>query len=134
MRPERSAMNPAAKINEPTFQSGFVLLPTDTIDSPRSLTLESVEAVAQQRVVNGVEQGGKPLLLPFPCCFSHTVQPLGHAVPALCREHVWLTDVLLHLRPSLPPLRSSFRCLVRLVHRYYGTVRLLQHVHVRRSA
>src|SRR6201987_383276 len=104
-------MNPAAKINEPTFRSGFVLLPTDTIDSRRSLTLESVEAIAQQRGVNVVEQGGEPLLLPFPCCFSHTVQPLGHAVPALCREPVWLTDVLLHLRPSLPHLRSSFRFL-----------------------
>ncbi len=46
------------------------------------------------------------------CCFSHTVQSLGHAFPALCREHVWLRDVLLHLRPSLPNLRRSFYFLV----------------------
>ena len=46
----------------------------------------------------------------------------------------WLTDALLHLRPSLPRLRRSYLCFVRLVHRYYGTVQLLQHVHVRRSA
>ncbi len=127
-------MNPIVKIDEATFQSRFILLPPDTIDSRRSLTLESVEAIAQQRGVNMVEQGSEPFLFPFPCCFTHTVQPLGHAVPALCREHAWLTDVLLHLRPSLPRLRRRYRCFVRLVHRYYGTVRLLQHVHVRRSA
>jgi hypothetical protein len=31
---------------------------------------------------------GEPFLSPFPCCFAHTVQPLGHAFPALCRGHV----------------------------------------------
>jgi hypothetical protein len=51
--------------------------------------------------------------------------------PAQSQEHVRLNDVLLQLRPSLPNLRRSCRLLVRLVHRYYGTVRLLQHVHVR---
>src|SRR5450631_4304162 len=78
-----------------------------------------------------VEQSGEPFLLPFPCCLSHTVQPLGHALPALCRVHVRLDDVLLRLCPSLPSLRRRLPFLVRLVHRYYGTVRLLQHVRVR---
>jgi hypothetical protein len=127
-------VNPAVKINEAILQSRFILLPPDTIDSRRSLTLESVEAVTQKCDGEVVEQGSEPFLFPFPCCFSHTVQPLGHAVPALCREHAWLTDVHLHLRPSLPHLRRSYCCFVRQVHRYYGTVRLLQHVHVRRSA
>src|SRR6516162_5507088 len=80
-----------------------------------------------------VEQSGEPFLFPFPCCFTHTVQPLGHAFSALRREHVWLIDVLLQLRPSLPGLRRKLPSLVRSVHRYYGTVRLLQYVHVRRS-
>src|SRR3984893_19117988 len=80
-----------------------------------------------------VEQSGEPLLLPFLCCLSHTVQPLGHALPALCRVHVRLNQVLLRLCPSLPDLRRRLPFLVRLVHRYYGTVRLLQHVHVRRA-
>ena len=64
----------------------------------------------------------------------HTARSLGHAVPALCREHVGLNDVLHGPCPSLPNLRRRLPSLVRLVHRYYGTVRLLQHVHVRRSA
>jgi hypothetical protein len=63
----------------------------------------------------------------------HTVQSLGHAFPALCRGHVGLNDVLLSLRPSLPDLCGRLPFLVRLVHWYYGTVRLLLYVHVRRS-
>jgi hypothetical protein len=47
------------------------------------------------------------------------------------RKHVRLNDVLLQLHPSLPTLRSSLHRLVQMVHRYYGAVRLLQHVHVR---
>ena len=54
-------------------------------------------------------------------------------VPAQSQEHVRLPDVLLQLHPSLPNLRSSLRYFVRLVHWYYDAVRLLQHVHVRRS-
>src|SRR5260370_9909944 len=80
-----------------------------------------------------VEQSDEPLLLSFPCYFSHTVQPLGHALPVLCRVHVRLNDVLLRLCPSLPSLRRRSPSLVRLVHRLYGTVRLLPQVHVRRT-
>src|SRR6266852_7768420 len=68
------------------------------------------------------------------CCWPHIVQSLGHALPALCRTHVGLNDVLLGLRPSLPGLRRRLLpFVVRLVHWYYGTVRLLLYVHVRRS-
>src|ERR1035437_3248393 len=72
-------------------------------------------------------------LLPSSSCLPHTVQSLGHAFPALCRAHVRWNDVLLSLRPSLPRLRSRLPFLVRLVHGYDGTVRLLLYVHVRRS-
>src|SRR5712692_8274417 len=66
-------------------------------------------------------------------CLPHTVQSLGHAFSALCRAHVRLNDVLLSLCPSLPGLRGRLPFLVRLVHGYYGTVRLLLYGHVRRS-
>src|SRR6266851_2023285 len=81
-----------------------------------------------------VEQSGEPFLLSFLCYLPHTVQPLGHALPVLCRVHVRLNDVLLRLCPSLPSLRRRSPSLVRLVHRLYGTVRLLRHVHVRSTA
>jgi len=53
--------------------------------------------------------------------------------PALCQERARLNDVLLGPRPSLPNLRRRQVLVVRLVHRYYGAVRLLLNVHVRRS-
>ena len=78
-----------------------------------------------------VEQGREPFLLPFLCCFSHTIQSLGHSFPTLCRASVGLNDVLLGPRPFLPSLRRRSLFFVRLVHRYYGAVRLLRSVHVR---
>ena len=54
-------------------------------------------------------------------------------IPAQSQEHVRSNDALLQLRPFLPGLRRKLSSLVRSVHRYYGAVRLLQHVHVRRS-
>src|ERR1017187_5178838 len=79
-----------------------------------------------------VEQSGEPFLRSFLCYLPHTVKPRGHALPTLCRVQVRLNDVLLRLGPSLPNLRGRLPSLVRLVHRFYGTVRLLQHVRVRR--
>src|SRR5882724_4019183 len=54
-----------------------------------------------------VEQSGEPLLLSFLCCLPHTVQPLGHALPALCRVHVRLSDVLPRLCPPSPASAES---------------------------
>jgi len=55
-------VNPAVKINQPIFQSGFILLPSHAIDSRRSLTLESVEAVAQKIDAEMMKQSGEPFL------------------------------------------------------------------------
>src|SRR6202171_1755960 len=126
-------MHPAVQIDEPILQPGFILLPPHAVHSGRSSALKRREAVPEQIEAQMVEQSGEPFLLPFPCCFSHTVQSLGHALPALCRVHVRRNDVLLRLCPSLPNLRRRSPLFVRLVHRYYGTVRLLQRVHARRS-
>src|SRR6202790_3183028 len=81
-----------------------------------------------------VEQSREPFLLSFLCCYSHTVQSLGHSSPALCRVGVGLNDVLLGPRPFLPSLRRRSLFFVRLVHRYYGAVRLLGSVRVGRVA
>src|ERR1700688_2635241 len=77
-----------------------------------------------------VKQSREPFLPPFPCYFSHTAQSLGHSFPALCRVSVGLNDVLLGPRPFLPRLRRRSLLFVRLVHRYYGAVRLLRGVRV----
>jgi hypothetical protein len=64
------------KINKSVLQADFVLLPAHTIGSRRSLTLESVEAVAQKIDVEMVEQSGELFLSSSFCCFAHTVQSL----------------------------------------------------------
>src|SRR5271169_2856974 len=61
---------------------------------------------------------------------SYTAQSLEHSIPALCRVSVERNDVLLGPRPFLPSLRRRSLFFVRLVHRYYGAVRLLQSVRV----
>src|SRR6202521_2542516 len=69
------------------------------------------------------------------CGYSYTAQFLAHSIfPALCRASVESNDVLLGPRPFLPRLRRRLLFFVRLVHRYYGAVRLLGSVRVRRVA
>src|SRR5260370_3724087 len=110
-------MNPAVQIDKPILQPGFILLPRHAVYSGRSFTLERVEAVPEQSNTQMVEQSGEPFLLLFLCCFSHTVQSLGHALPTLRRVHVRRNDVLLRLCPSLHSLRRRLPSLARLVHR-----------------
>ena len=54
--------------------------------------------------------------------------------PALSRERAWLVSVLLDQRPSLLTLRRQQAAIVRVIHRYYATVRLLKDVHAGRAA
>src|SRR4030095_10684729 len=81
-----------------------------------------------------VEPSGESHLLPFPCCLTHTRQPLGHARLALCRERAGLMSVLLDQRPSLLTLRRRFPTFVRVIHRYSSAVRLLEDVRASRTA
>jgi hypothetical protein len=52
-----------------------------------------------------MEQGGEPLLLVFPGSLPHTMQSLGHPLPALGRSSVRFHDVLLGHGPPLHHLR-----------------------------
>src|ERR1700737_1981859 len=117
-----SAMNSVMKIGQPILQPVFILLPANAVHSGCGLPLPGVKAFPQRIDGQMVEQGGELHLLIFPCCFPHTRQPLGHALPALCRVRVRLTSVLLDRRPSLPTLRQRWSVFVRMVHRYYSAV------------
>src|SRR5215831_10416521 len=124
-------MDSVVEIGDPIFQSGLVLLPRHAVHSRRSLPLQSVKAVPEQSDSDMVEQCGEPFLLPLSCYLPYTAQSLGHSFPALCRARVGSIDVLLGPRPSLPNLRRDDFPLVRLVHGYYGAVRLLRRVRAR---
>src|SRR6266567_7994896 len=52
-----------------------------------------------------MEQSGEPLLLVFPCSLPHTMQSLGHPLPALGRSSVRFHGVLLGHGPSLRRFR-----------------------------
>src|SRR6516165_3303765 len=58
-------MNSAVKINESTFQTGFILLPRHAIYSRRGLPFQRVKAVLEQVQRHVVEQSGEPFLLLF---------------------------------------------------------------------
>src|SRR5215831_7297358 len=118
LRSISAAVYPAVQIGEPIFQPDLVLVPCDAVHSRRSLTLQSVKAVPEQRDRQMVKQGGELHLLPFPCCLTHTRQPLGHTSLALCRERAGLMSVLLDQRPSLLTLRRRSPAFVRMIHRY----------------
>src|SRR5271167_438303 len=130
----RPAVDPAVQINEPTLQPGLVLLPRHAVHSRGGFPLQSVKAPPQQIDREVVEQGGELHLLVFLRGFPHTRQPLGHACPARCRVRVRRWDVLLDQRPSLPILRRECSLVVRMSHRYYAAVRLLEDVHTGRTA
>src|SRR5204863_155853 len=102
----RSAMDATVQILQPTFQPRLILLPGHAVYSGCRFSLHPIEAFPQPINAQMVEQGGELQLLVRLCCLPHTRQPLGHASPALRREHVELSSVLLDQRPSLPTLRK----------------------------
>src|SRR6516164_3217464 len=61
--PIRSTMHSTVQIGKSIFQSGFILLPSHTIDSGRRLTLECVEAIAEESDAQMVEYSGEAFLL-----------------------------------------------------------------------
>src|SRR5258708_7591922 len=125
LRSIRSPMHPVVQVPYSVLHSFRILFPGHLVHACRRASFDAIEAFAQQ--VNGqmMQQCGELLLLPFLGCSTHALQSLGHALAALCRSHVWLSDVLLGLRPSLQALRSRLPSFVRTLHRYYPRVRLL---------
>ena len=65
-------------------------------------------------------------------CFTRTVQTLGHADSRSESGACAMERCSPPAAPFPPRPPQEVSSLVRSVHRYYGTVRLLQHVHVRR--
>src|SRR5262249_42305711 len=76
-----------------------------------------------------VQQSCELLLPVLSCCFAHTLQPAWPGFPARCPAQVKLPRVFLGLRPSLHNLRRRTPAFVRLLRRYYATVRLPTAVH-----
>src|SRR3990172_581911 len=134
LRSVSAAVNPAVKIDQPTFQSGLILVPRDAVYPRSGFPFQRVKAIPEQPDCHMVEQGGELHPLPSLCCFAHTRQPLGYASLALCRVRAGLMSVLLDQRPSLLTLRQRLAVFVQVIHRYCSAVRLLEGVHLGRTA
>jgi len=72
--------------------------------------------------------------LSFRAAFRTLASPWDTLYPALCRERVRLMSVLLDQRSSLLTLRRQSPVFVRVIHRYYTAVRLLEDVHAGSTA
>jgi hypothetical protein len=105
LRTTRPAMHAAVKIQHTCLEVRLVVLPRDGIHTGRSIPLERVEAVPEQRDRDVVEQRGEPCPLVLTCNFPHTEQAAQRAGPALCPGRGRLLDVLLGRSPSLRALR-----------------------------
>ena len=68
------------------------------------------------------------------CCQTYPLQRTWRSLPALSPRRVLLGQVPLGQSPSLRPLRRRLPDFVRRLHRYYGTVRLPELVHRRRTS
>jgi hypothetical protein len=79
--PVCAAMHPAVQVNKAFLQTGLILLPRYAIDSGGGFSLECVKAFPQLIDGHVMKECGELHLLIFPCCFPHTRQPLGHAMP-----------------------------------------------------
>jgi hypothetical protein len=124
-------VHPGVEVDQPLLQSPSVLLPRHSIHSGRSLLLQLVVAVPQQRNRDVVQQGGEPYLLILACYLSYTVQSTKRGEPALRPGRGGLADVLPGRSPSLQSLPRRLPRGVRSLRRYCATVRLPCNVHVR---
>jgi hypothetical protein len=108
------------------FEAGLEVFsirpPCDAVHTSCGIPLQPVIGRAQEIDANMVEQRSELSLLPLPCGLPYTVQPLGHAVPALRPARARPSRVSLGLPPFLHRLRRRSRDLVRRLHRYYGGV------------
>ena len=119
------------QIVEPGLKIGLILGPCQTVHAGSGITLEREECLPEQIDAEMVEERGELLLLPQPNGFSHAVERMGHACPALRPERILLARVPLGRRPSLHRLRHQLPGFVRRFRRYYNGVRLLAVVHHR---
>src|SRR5205807_1953888 len=128
-------MDSVPEVSDLLLQFLPILLPSDSVDSGRSLFLESEIAVPQSIHVHVMQQGGELLLLILAGGLPHSSKSLGHTCPALRPACAVLFGVPLGWTASLHPLHSSSRCwlgrlLVRVLRWYYPSIRLPSNVHV----
>ena len=67
-------MNPRMQVLEPAPEVRFVGLPRQSVDARRGGLLQLEERLFERSDVEGVQERGELLLLPFPCRSPYPVQ------------------------------------------------------------
>src|SRR6266851_6726707 len=133
--PVRSTLDPLGEVAEVFLRLLAVVPPRLPVHARRRLSLEAEVGGAQRlEVADMVQERGEPHL-PIPNrSLTYPLQRTERTLPALNPGRVLLGQVPFSQSPSLHPLRRRLPDLVRRLHRYYGTVRLPELVHRRRTS
>lgn len=140
-RPVAARLHRGPQLADPLVESFLVLAPPHPINAGRRVALQLHEAVSQQLGRDVMQQRREPYLLARGLggsgCFTYTVEPHRRAGPALSPGRGRRFSVALGCSPSLRTLRMrrfGGGAIVRVVHRYYASIRLLAGVNVGRTA
>ena len=131
--PVCATLQPFGQVLEVFLQTLPVMLPRLTVHTGGGFLLQREVGRAQRvQVIDMVQERREPRLPVLPCHFTYPFERTGRAVSALCPRRVLLNRVPFGQTPSLHSLRRRLPGLVRLLPRYYGSVRLPALVHRRR--
>src|SRR5216683_1462233 len=133
--PVRSSLDSIGEVAEGLLPLLAVVPPRLPVHARSRPSLEAEVSGAQRREVADMVQERGELHLPIPNrTLTYPLQRTERTLPALNPGRVLLGQVPFSQSPSLHPLRRRLPDLVRRLHRYYGTVRLPELVHRRRTS
>lgn len=122
-------MDPRVEIPEVVLEIHAVVRPRDAVHPRRGLRRKREVRHPQAVDIDMVQERGEPRFL-IPCCHSaHTTKLAGRAMPGTGSGARFAGRVPLGWSPSLHRLRRPALGVVRQLHRYYATIRLLTIVH-----
>ena len=127
--PVRAPVNPSVKISKVLLELQPVVRPRDAVHPRRGLRPKREVRHPETLDVNVVQERGEPRFLVRCCHSAHTTKLAWRALPGTESGARFAGHVPLGRSASLHRLRRPALGIVRQLHRYYQTVRLLTIVH-----
>jgi hypothetical protein len=122
-------VNPSVKISKVLLELQPVVRPRDAVHPRRGLRPKREVRHPETLDVNVVQERGEPRFLVRCCHSAHTTKLAWRALPGTESGARFAGHVPLGRSASLHRLRRPALGIVRQLHRYYQTVRLLTIVH-----
>ncbi len=127
--PVRAAVNPCVKVPKVLLELPAVVLPRDAVHPRRGLRPKREVRRPQTVNVNMVQERGELRFLVRCCHSAYATKLTERAMPGTASGARFASRVSLGWPPSLHDLRRPALGVVRPLHRYYATIRLLTIVH-----